>query len=1856
MKASLNYIFRTIWSDALNTWVAVSEITSAKGKRSGSCILSAAALADDGSESGKFLKRDKRLWPTSLVFALACCYGISAQANPVGAQVVSGSVSINQSGTLLTVTNSPNAIINWQGFSIGSGQATNFVQQSSGSSVLNRVVGTDPSTLLGTLTSNGKVYLVNPAGIFVGQGARIDVQGFFASTLNLSNADFLAGNLNFTTNPGAGTIQNNGTITTPEGGTVYLIAPQVTNYGIINTPQGETILAAGNTVQLVDTGTPGVAVEITGSSNNATNLGQIIADSGRIGMMGAVVNNSGKISADSLVSQGGEVYLKATNRVTAGGTISANGAGGGTIQLLGDQVGVMDDATVTANGTRGGGTINVGGGWQGSGGIPQATTVTIAKTATLNASATDAGKGGTVVAWSDVTNPNSQTRVYGTLLAQGGPNGGNGGNIETSGHWLDVAGITANASASKGMGGEWLLDPYNVTIGSAASGDAYAPPSFLPSTQDSTILASDIANALQGGSNVTITTGSTGASVGDITVSSSILTGSMANDATLTLAAYRNVIVTNLASIDATGSGNVNKLNVILNSNTGLGGGGILLDTGSSILSNGGNIVMGGGATPASGYAIGTAGSNNSGIHVLGDITAGAGNVTMNGQSALGNGITFAGGTLSSDGTVSINGTTSLSGGGTPATFTAGIRFQNAGTRLTTAIGTVTVTGLTSAGVNSQGVTVDASTIETTGVGSLTLSGTNTVAGNSGWGIGINTGGLVHSTAFGGGSLNFSAVSQDWGNVLFNGSIISNGGSINMTDQSTNGIFLAGTGGINAGTNGSISLTTDRILISNTLQALGGTLNIAPFTPGASIGIAGGVGTMQLPASYFSTYFATGFFGGITVGSPTSGDITVGGATTANDSLTLISGGAININAALSVTASNTLMLAGGTTVSGNGNITATDLLLSGVGPSATYTLNTATANSVHTLSAAGVAGLSFTNSGALTINGINASGPLYIATTSGDMTVSQIVGTTNATSSAVVLNAGTSDAVGTTTDNIVLSGSGAVSVGAGGTAALYTGSIASSTGLTYLVGSGSGNFRYDSNATTTNYTAPLVAGTYAIYREQPTLTITANSPAAITYGDVTPTLTATVIGVNGDTAAQALSTAATVTTDGIVSNAGKLTAITHTLTASGAVDQLGYALNYATGTLTVNKKSITTTGITSPGKIYDGGTTASLGGTATLTNGAVNSTDNKLYTGDSVTVSGGTGSYADKNVGPSKAVTVTGQLLGGPDAANYTVTDASGATAAITAKALTETGLSVAASKIYDGTTHATVSGTAVLGTEETAGAGSTSDGLPYTGDTVAITGTPTGTYNGKDVTGGSAGTTVTFGGLALNNSNYTLTMQTPVSATITAKALTETGLSVAASKIYDGTTNATVLTPASLGTEETAGAGSTSDGLPYTGDTVAITGTPTGTFNGKDVTGGSAGTTVTLGGLALNNSNYTLTMQAPVSASITPRPVTLTVDPGQGKTYGQPDPFLITFNDTAGTMQMVTGETPTGTLTRATGENAGTYAVGQGSLNNTNNPNYNITFVTNNFTINPAQLSIVTNPQTKVYGSVDPVPSFVATGLVSNVALGIDDVAAASAGTLFSGTLTREAGQNVGLGSTNGGYAYVLGTLSAGSNYTIGGFTSNVLTITPRAVTLIAPSVSKIYDGGLSYTPTTNDLAALTVPLVFASDIVTAATITYADKNPGIGNKAVSLNAVTINDGNGGKNYLVTLAGNNTSTITYDTSQQSVFQQQVTTAVGTSTVALIKPLVAPGGALGTTGGVGPITTTNDSVSNDAPSNNTIPSVVSGGVLETTGGTNSTTEDDSATGGASTNGKTNNTGKSTTNNKDKLNAKPKKC
>lgn len=541
--------FRLIFSKRLGMRVPVAEQHSAQGK-----VASEKAA-------------DLVLKP--LAFSLALLCAAPALALPGAPTVANGSATFSQRGSTLTVTNTPNAIINWGSFSIGRNELTKFIQQSSASAVLNRVTGQSPSQILGQLQSNGRVFLINPNGIVFDQGARIDTAGLIASTLNLGDADFLAGKLRLTGTGSEGKVENQGTINTTNGGFVYLIAPNVENNGVIHAPNGDVLLAAGQSVEIADGLNPALRVVLTAPEGSVINLGQILAESGRIGLHAGLVSNSGTVSASSAIAEGGKIYLRAktvdlqgsleANGATSGGSIrvdgevifqtaalQAEGARGGDVSLTADRIlqagaisaqgregqggqisvsaatalvqtaaGVIDvsgssqggsidlqardgqaflsgtllskgstggeirtlgqrvvlaAATLDASGTQQGGTVLVGGDFQGSNpAVQNAQTVSVNPSTRIDVSAKADGSGGKAIIWSE-----QETVFAGTVVATGGTQSGDGGFVEVSGKENLAFGGFVDASAAHGRSGTLLLDPKNIMIdASAGGGSAY---------------------------------------------------------------------------------------------------------------------------------------------------------------------------------------------------------------------------------------------------------------------------------------------------------------------------------------------------------------------------------------------------------------------------------------------------------------------------------------------------------------------------------------------------------------------------------------------------------------------------------------------------------------------------------------------------------------------------------------------------------------------------------------------------------------------------------------------------------------------------------------------------------------------------------------------------------------------------------------------------------------------------------------------------------------------------------------------------------------------------------------------------------------------------------------------------------------------------------------------------------------------------------------------------------------------------------------------------------------------------------------------------------------------------------------
>jgi hypothetical protein len=437
------------------------------------------------------------------------------------------------------------------------------------------------------------------------------------------------------------------------------------------------------------------------------------------------------------------------------------------------------------------------------------------------------------------------------------------------------------------------------------------------------------------------------------------------------------------------------------------------------------------------------------------------------------------------------------------------------------------------------------------------------------------------------------------------------------------------------------------------------------------------------------------------------------------------------------------------------------------------------------------------------------------------------------------------------------------------------------------------------------------------------------------------------------------------------------------------------------TGTLTIGQRPLTVSA-TASNKTYDGITAASV----TLA-------DNRV-SGDTFTVSYTSATFVDKNVGTGKTVTVNGISILGGASANYALQNTTATTTAnITARALTVTATGV--NKVYDGTTSAAVT----LSDNRVAGDLFTDS---YT----------SASFSDKNVGNGK---TVSVSGISISGTdagNYTFNTTASTTADITPRPVTVTA--DAKSKTY-GTADPTLTYQIT--------SGSLASGDSFSGALTRVAGETVGTY------------AIQQGTLGLNG-NYALTY-AGANLTIGERPVQITAD-AKSKTYGEADPGL-TYHITSGSL--VTGDSFSGAMTRAAGENVGTYAIQQGTL--ALSSNYALTFVGADLTITKRPITVAADAKSKVYGDADPALTY----QITSGSLAFSDA--------FTGALTRAAGEDVGT------HAITQGSLALNGNYDLTYVGAN-LTIGKRSVTVTADAKSKTYgdsDPALTYQITSGSLA---------------------------------------------------------------------------------------------------------------------------------------------------------------------------------
>lgn len=338
----------------------------------------------------------------------------AAFANPDGllqSQGLDPANPVAATGNTLTINQSdPMAILHWQQFNIAPNEVTRFVQPSTQAMALNRIFDANPSRIFGSLQANGSVILLNPNGVLFGPGAQVNVNGLVASSLNLTDANFLNGHYLFEGAPLGGAVKNAGTIETGSGGFVYLLAPNVENSGIINSPEGHIALAAGTTAYLSNRPDGrGFLIEVTAPAGEALNLKDLVADGGRINVIGRVVNQSGLIQANSVRERAGRIELFASERVN-----------------------IQAESRTFARG--------------GADGV---------------------SPGGTVIALADKRTGATRFEEGAQIDVSGGGIGGDGGFVELSGSDISLGGHVRGLAGPGFRGGTLLIDPHDYTVDQA---------------------------------------------------------------------------------------------------------------------------------------------------------------------------------------------------------------------------------------------------------------------------------------------------------------------------------------------------------------------------------------------------------------------------------------------------------------------------------------------------------------------------------------------------------------------------------------------------------------------------------------------------------------------------------------------------------------------------------------------------------------------------------------------------------------------------------------------------------------------------------------------------------------------------------------------------------------------------------------------------------------------------------------------------------------------------------------------------------------------------------------------------------------------------------------------------------------------------------------------------------------------------------------------------------------------------------------------------------------------------------------------------------------------------------------------
>ncbi len=417
---------------------------------------------------------------------------ITAAADGTGTQVTSTSSNPNQFDITGGTHSGANLFHSFEQFGLNPNQIANFLANPNIQNILGRVVGGDASVINGLIQvsgSNSNLYLMNSAGIIFGSNAMLNVPASFTATtangIQLGEDWFSAiGNNNYAaligtpnglafTDTQPGSIVNAGNLAVPAGKMITLVGGTVVNTGTLATPGGEINITAvpgekfvrfSQTGNLLSLDLPlETEVRLNANSQSLTplSLHQLLTQ--HTGNATGVVVEDGVVkltgSGISIPSKSGTTLISGTldvsNTVPTTNNIPLTG---GTVRVLGHKVGVIS-ANINASGQHGGGTLLIGGGYQGQGTVPNASHTYVSPDSQISADALQTGDGGQVIVWGD-----KLTVFYGNISARGGSSAGDGGFVEVSSKEDLIFKGTVDLSATNGSTGNLLLDPTNITI------------------------------------------------------------------------------------------------------------------------------------------------------------------------------------------------------------------------------------------------------------------------------------------------------------------------------------------------------------------------------------------------------------------------------------------------------------------------------------------------------------------------------------------------------------------------------------------------------------------------------------------------------------------------------------------------------------------------------------------------------------------------------------------------------------------------------------------------------------------------------------------------------------------------------------------------------------------------------------------------------------------------------------------------------------------------------------------------------------------------------------------------------------------------------------------------------------------------------------------------------------------------------------------------------------------------------------------------------------------------------------------------------------------------------------------------